>query len=276
MSILQLRFNKATLPSGYIAVDKGDTVPPWWDANPATTASKTRTKSNWYHDATPSPRTPDIFVNHRSSDLRAMFQFGQDLPLYATAKFFSWRYELQNEKLHADGSVTATIVVHVDPSYSRHAQPSGAGIPITESMSVAGTQVFSYSGRSIDEFDKAASPATVSKTITIASKAEASGMDVVFHAHYTDGSHPDVNLTLGIKLYNPSPSTYKPMLEKVGGKWVRINDGGKNISVKRNGAWKTTPQEQLVKAGTVNPGTYHVYKHGTQWYQMPVPTHSTG
>lgn len=276
MTILALRFNKATLPAGYVAVDKGSSAPPWWDANSATTASKTRTKSNWYSDGSATSFS-DIFVNNRQSDLRVMFQYGQDKSAYATAKFFSWRYEITNEKIATNGTVTATVIVHIDPTFSRHAQPKGAGLPVVESMTVAGTQVFSFTGHTIDEFDKSASPLTVTKQVTIPAQTEASGLDVVFKVHYTDNSHPDVNLTLGTRLFNPSLSLYTPMMMKGDdGKWKILNDLKKAIHVKKDdGSWATVPQEPLADQDKVKPNAKHVYKTAEGWRQMPLPEGNT-
>lgn len=275
MSILQLRFNKATLPNGYIAIDKGNTTPAWFTSN---LDASTRVKSNWYRDTTPSPNTPDIFVNNRQSDLTTMFQYGQDIPAYATAKFFNWRYQITNEKVATNGTVTATVTIHVGPTYSRHAQPQGAGLPVIESMTVGGTQVFSFTGRTIDEFGKGSSPATVTKNVTIPAQSVASGLDVVFKVHYTDNSHPDVNLTLGTQLYNPSIATYRPMLLMDGGRWQLLNDyknPGKYIKLYSGGAWLNTGDDQLNKQDALNSGSKHTYYSPQGWRQMPLPEGGT-
>lgn len=274
MTILQLRFNKASLPNGYIAVDKGNTTPAWFTNN---LNASTGSKSNWYRDTTPSPKTPDIFVNNRQSDLTTMFQYGQDIPTYATAKFFNWRYEIQNEKVATDGTVTATIVIHIGPTYSKHAQPSGAGLPVIESMTVAGTQVFAFTGHTIDEFGQAPNPTTVTKQVKIPARTEAQGLDAIFKVHYTDNSHPDVNLTLGTRLFNPSVSLYTPMMLKGDdGKWKILNDINKAIRVKKDdGTWATVRQEPLADQDKVKPNANHVYKTAEGWRQMPLPEGNT-
>ena len=274
MTILQLRFNKASLPNGYIAVDKGNTTPAWFTSN---LNASTGSKSNWYRDTTPGPNTPDIFVNNRQSDLTTMFQYGQDIATFATAKFFNWRYEIQNEKVATDGTVTATIIIHIGPTYSRHAQPRGAGLHVIESMTVAGTQVFAFTGNTIDEFGQAPNPTTVTKQVKIPAQTEAQGLDVIFKVHYTDNSHPDVNLTLGTRLYNPSVSLYTPMMLKGdNGEWKILNDINKAIRVKKDdGTWATVPQEPLADQDKVKPGTYHIYKTAEGWRQMPLPEGNT-
>ena len=279
MSILQLRYNGATLPRGYKFADKGNILPPWWDANTGTGASKTRTKSNWYSDGT-NTSFSDIMVNNHQSDLHTFFQYGQNKPSYATAKFFSWRYEIKNEKVAPNGTVTATIIVHIDPAYSRHSNPTGAGFSVVESLKVGGTQVFAFTGHTIDEFDKTSNPLTVTKQVTIPAQTELAGLDVVFSVHYSNASeHPpaDVHLTLGTRLYNPSVSLYTPMMLKGDdGKWKILNDINKAIRLKKDdGTWATVPQEPLADQDKVKPNANHVYKTAEGWRQMPLPEGNT-
>ncbi|HEJ0567906.1 TPA: hypothetical protein SLS48_005528 [Klebsiella pneumoniae] len=272
MANLQIQYNRTTLPNGYILKDMGQARPNWARAGEGTIIGDAGQGINnlgaWWSQG--GTHVTDVFSSV-TSDGHSYVQYGQNVSIYATAKFFHFKYSIINEVLHDDGSVDADVVITVDNAVpARKTQYSTTGYNITNTLKISSNLIASYTGKSSDEYTLY--PATKSWTqhVMIPPRSYANALSIIFSTHYTNGEFPDLSIGAGANIFNPNYGLYTPMKLKVNGQWITLNNTAKKNKRKKNGSWVDIAQENLSSQNAVNTG-HNRRKKGGQYQQMPLP-----
>lgn len=270
MTTLQLNYNSKNLPNNYIKKDLSSQIPKWI-GNDGTIDGNLLSTNYWWKDNLTNPYV-DVFISNNS--FHTYTQYGQDVPIYATAKMFHFRYDITNEVINDDMSIDADVAVWADAVVSRKSSYSKNGYNITNKLTVAGKVIATYTGNSSDEYtntsNKGLKVIVYTGKIHVAPQAYAESIEMKFSTHYTNGEFPDLTIAVGATLYNPLSPLYTPMKLKVNGQWITLNDTAKKNKRKKNGSWVDIAQENLSSQNAVNTG-HNRRKKGGQYQQMPLP-----
>ena len=272
MASLQIQYNRTTLPNGYVLKDMGQARPKWANSSDGSiTGDNAHGISDindwWYQSGTP---VTDVFSSV-TSDGHSYVQYGQNVSIYATTKFFHFKYTITNEVLHDDGSVDADVVVTVDNAVpSRKTQFSTTGYTISNTLKIGSNVIASYNGKSSDSYTLIPDTKSWTQHVTIPPRGYANALSIIFSTHYTNGEFPDLSIGAGANIFNPNYGLYTPMKLKVNGQWVILNDTTRTNKIKKNGVWVDLAQESLSTQNAENTG-HARYKKGGKWLQMPKP-----
>lgn len=256
---LQKRFY---VSSNVVAINKGNVVPPW---------NGNYNKSNWWYDGLD---TTSYFYSISGDS--AYIQYGQNLGTvpWASARFFGETVSITSETPNDDGSITATVSVRPDFFAIRNtdfAAPTGFNIVYT--ISVNGTNVFNYTGSTIDEISQGSQGAVVFP-VRVEPEKETAASAMKVSIVYPNGEYPNSETTVGLSLYNPTPPTYKPNGVNLSGTFKKINQTNGFNQVRIGGVTEDISNESIATIGQ-NAGSNRVRVNGTTKQAYPYNDNGT-
>lgn len=251
---------RANFSSDWVVSNKGSAVPSWYSASGATMDTLVANTANWWHGG-----NTDFFYSINGHD--SYIQFGQDISVYASARFFSENIDFSNVVENADGSTSADVVLKIGHIAGRKTPSTIAGWSVVNTLTVHGTEVFRYTGNTMDSYGRDPSPTSVSMHVTVPPQSYSNDLILHWKSHYPNGDHSDLDADLGITLYNPTPPVYIPMSQRHSNKWHSLNPSG-HILIRKSGAWKNKSQEQIPTSMHENSGHNRI-RRSSKWLQLP-------
>lgn len=263
MTILQ---PKQVFGSQWVVGNKGSTVPAWYSTDGATFHSNIQDRSKWWGPEGSPGTYVDFYYSVNGN--HCYVQYGQDVPVYASARFFSEELIITNEVLNSDGSVDADVAIHIGFVGGHKTTASVAGWSVVSNLVVAGTTVYTFTGNTIDDTFGSAKPNVVNTHVHIPAQGTETSVVMKWNSHYPNGESADLSANVGLALFNPTPPTYVPMSIRKGGKWKALDAHNGFIKIRKSGTWVDKSEEQVPTSMHENTGHNRIRRSG-KWLQLP-------
>lgn len=257
---LQLRsYASADFPM----TEKGNSVPPWLIGN-GTAQWKIGETNTWYKTA--GNENMSYYINVVDNET-AFIQYGQNVPYWASARFWSEAVTLSNEQPQPDGSIKVHVSVKPRFFAGRQNDFSSAGFPVEYTIKVHGQTVYTFNGNTIDSFTQG-SKDPVDFDITVKPQETYKGSAFEINVHYPGGQFKDNQTIVGITIYNPTPPTYRPFAIRKSGAFKDLNSNSGFIKIRKSGTYQDKSQENASTIRAVDTGHNRI-RSGGKWKQAP-------
>ena len=249
--------------SGTGVVNEGTGVAPWIAGGYA--------KTSWWYNGDPVNTNWFYSLNESVPDITgtAYIQYGQNIPPWASARFFTQAMHINSQTVNPDGSITANITTQLTSWAGRITDYAAAvGYAVQYTVSLNNVVVATFNGSTIDEFTYGAFPAQTFNVNVPPTTGTTSVTSMHIHVHYPNGEYPDQDDYVGFSLYNPNPPTYIPGSIWDGTKWKSLNSSPQGTLKIWNGtSWEDHSQHQLADIGVANKGFARIW-NGSAWVQQ--------
>lgn len=242
--------------SGYAAIDMPN--PPGWADNDV------NTKSKWYY----SSQDNAFFLYHLENNNKFYVQVGMNRSDFASARFVTETYDILNEHLNEDGSVSADIKITLSPFSGRRTDYAGSGASVKMTMYLGTTVIGSFTGNSANPVDIGASPNPITVHVTVGPQETADNTQLKIHYEYPNGEYQNSTITLGGVIYNPTPPNYVPMAIRKSNNWKSLNKNHGFIQIRKGGTWQDKSKENNNTKRQANHGHNRIRRSGA-WLQLP-------
>lgn len=255
MGILQLKPNFKGA-SGYAAIEMPS--PPGWADNDV------NTKSKWYY----SSQENAFFLYHLENNKKFYIQIGMNRSDFASARFITETYDILNEHLNEDGSVSADIKITLSPFSGRLTNYAGGGVLVKMTMSFGDTVIGVYTGNTANPVDVRVNPNPITVHVKLAPQERAENTQLKFHYEYPNGNYTNSTMTLGGTIYNPTPPNYVPMAIRKSNNWKSLNKNHGFIQIRKGGTWQDKSKENKKTERQANHGHNRI-RRSSSWLQLP-------
>ena len=262
--------------SGNLKINNKTPQTPGWDNSSGTNILNTMNDySKWWNDGTTPPNDPDAFYsvvsNNPDGIIRTYTQYGQDTSIWASSKAIKMTYQISNEVINDDNSITFNLTINVYGA-SHITQNPGAGVSVTNTVKLGSSVLLNRSGNTKDSYviQPSGNP-YVFNNITIQPRSSFSLGQLSYSSVFPNHEYADQTINLASNLFNPLYAYYIPLKVKSGGNWNVVNNSSTgHIKIKRNGAWETVDGSRYDTQNQPNTGKTR-YKSGGNWLQSPLP-----
>ena len=262
--------------SGNLRINNKTPQTPVWDNSSGSSILSTMDNySSWWNDGTTPPNDPNAFYSVVSSNpdgiIRTYTQYGQNTSIWASAKAIKMTYQISNEVINDDNSITLNLTINVYGA-SHITQNTGAGVAVINTIKLGSTVLLNRSGNTKDNYviQPSGNP-YVFNNITIQPRSYFSLGQLSYSSVFPNHEYADQMINLGANIFNPLYAYYIPLKVKSGGNWNIVNNSSTgNIKVKRDGAWVTVDGNRYDTQNQPNTG-HTRYKSGGNWLQSPLP-----
>lgn len=254
MSILQLKpaFSGST---GYNSVAMSS-VPAW-------SSGGVDNKSNWWL----TQGSSDFFLYHVQG-LTYYTQIGMNRSDFASARFLTETYEILDEHLNDDGSVSANIKITLSPFRGRQTDYAGSGVRVHTQLFFGSEKIGDFQGMTNQPSDINASPNPITIPITLGPQETAENTKLKITYTYPNGEYQNSTMTIGGVVYNPTPPNYKPMSIRKSGSYKSLNKNNGFIRIRKSGSYVDKATESKATQLQVNKGHNRIRRSGS-WLQLP-------
>lgn len=254
MSILQVKpaFGGS---SGYSSVNMGN-VPAW-------ASGGVDSKSNWWY----SNGDSDFFL-YSIHGLTYYTQVGMNRSDFASARFLTETYEILNEHLNDDGSVSAEIKITLSTYSGRRTDYAGAGVQVHTELFFGSSKIGDYHGNTAEPSDIHTSPNPITIPITIGPQETAENTKLKISYTYPNGEYINSTMYLGGVVYNPTPPNYKPMAIRKSGTYKSLNKNNGFIRIRKSGIYVDKATESKATQLQAGHGHNRIRRSGS-WLQLP-------
>lgn len=254
MSILKLKqaFSGST---GYNSVAMSST-PKW-------SSGGVDNKSNWWYTSGSS----DFFLYHIEG-LTYYTQIGMNRSDFASARFLSETYEILDEHLNEDGSVSANIRITLSPFRGRQTDFAGSGVRVHTQLYFGSSKIGDFQGRTNQPTDINLSPNPITIPIKLGPQETAENTKFKITYTYPDGEYSNSTMTVGGAVYNPTPPNYKPMSIRKGGNYKSLDKNNGFIRIRKNGSYVDKATESKATQLQADKGHNRIRRSGS-WLQLP-------
>src|SRR5699024_4112050 len=131
MANIELEFVSSI--SGRVAINKGSTVPPWFNNED--------TYSRWYDD------NASYFYNMLEGSTNTLYiQYGRNFEGWGSGRFFVQEVQILSENEKTDGSIDVTVRARLVRFRQRRTEMTGTPFDVNYRLSVLGNVVYTYNG----------------------------------------------------------------------------------------------------------------------------------
>lgn len=254
MSILQVKpaFSGS---SGYSAVNMNN-IPPWHSGG-------IDNKNNWWY----TNGNNDFFL-YSISGLTYYTQVGMNRSDFASARFLTETYEILNERLNEDGSVSADIKISLSTYSGRRTDYAGAGVQVHTQLYFGNSKIGDFQGMTNEPSDIHASPNPITIPITIGPQETAENTKLKISYTYPNGEYTNSVMYLGGVVYNPTPPNYKPMSIRKNGVYKSLDKNNGFIKIRKSNSYVDKTTESKGTQLQSNKGHNRIRRSGS-WLQLP-------
>lgn len=255
MGILQLKpsFKGG---SGYAAIAMPS--PPGWADNDV------NTKSKWYY----SSQDNAFFLYHLEKNKKFYVQVGMNRNDFASARFVTETYDILNEHLNEDGSVSADIKITLSPLSGRRTDYAGGGVSVKMTMYFGDTVIGGYTGNTANPVDVGSNPNPITVHVKLGPQETAENTQLKLHYEYPNGEYTNSTMTLGGAIYNPTLPNYVPMAIRKSNNWKSLNKNHGFITIRKEGTWQDKSKENKNTERQANQGHNRI-RRSSSWLQLP-------
>lgn len=208
--------------------NKGTSLPPWNASSRSAIASLVSNTSNWWSDS-----SSDVFysIQNSGNNFDVEFQYGQNLQIWASAKFIKYSYGISNEVINADNSITFDLTISFLGVVSNKTSYSKAGVSVVNKLYLGTQTIMSRSGNTIDNFQVAVNNDNpiVFKKITLSPRSSFNAAQLQWGSQYPNHEYTDAILNIGMLIFNPLYSWYVPMITRKNRAWLPLNGNAGKI-----------------------------------------------
>lgn len=253
MTTIEKVFHVSTSMSGII--NKGSEVPKWKD---------NFNVSNWWYNG--NQNTNYFYSTNGDS---TFIQYGQNLSNYfwASSRFFGQTVTILNEEEQTDGSISGTVRVTPDFFSGRrteYARPTGYAVEY--SIKIHNEVIYTFKGQTIDEFTNGKGK-SVEFDFNVKPEETYTDTCLEINIRYPNGEYENSRTRVGIALKNPNKPSYRPMAIRKSGVMVSLNSKSGFLKIRKSGAFKDIPLQNIADSGKENKGTSRARKSG-KWLQQ--------
>lgn len=257
--VLQLKPNFGTGSSHPVGEVSG--TPGWYSENLGSFTALISDYSKWW-----SSNDKDFLYSLVGNV--GFIQYGTNRSDFASARFTWEKVTWSNEHVDDNGYCSANVHVELGFFGGHKTSMSAAGYSVTNSLVFNGQTVASHSGNTIDNYVITPNPRSFDFTVNIPPEGYATNMNIEYRSHYPNGEVADASLTVGFRLYNPTPPVYIPMAARKGGSWKSLNANNGHILIRKSGSWVNKSKENFNTQRQENTGHNRI-RRGGKWLQMP-------
>lgn len=235
----------------YISASKnvknmGSMIPPWVG---------NYNKNNWWSDGLTAT---DYFYSISGDSL--YIQYGQNISLWATSKFFGQTVSIDNETVNDDGSINVEVTVTPNFFASRLTDfVATTGVRVKWTVKVNNNVVYTFDGLTNEEFTKGAVTAQRFKA-KVMPQETFTGTALTLEVRYPNGEYKDSSITTGFSLFNPNLETFRPWAIRKSGTFKTLDKSSGFLNKRKGGAWQPIPKMMLNQQGAANKGTSRIRK----------------
>ncbi|MGX7211721.1 hypothetical protein [Enterococcus innesii] len=235
--------------SSAVVRNMGNVVPAW---------SGNYTRSNWWHDGLTAT---DYFYSINNNSL--FLQYGQNISLWATSKFFGQTVVIESETENANGSITATVSVTPNFFASRStAFAAATGVSVRWTIRVNNVVVYTFNGLTNAEFTNG-NAATQRFTVTVDPQQTYTGTALTLEVQYPNGEFNNSTVTTGFSLFNPNPISFRPWGIRKSNIFRTLDQDSGFFNIRKSGTWQEVPKMGFNQQGVANQGTSRIRKSNT-------------
>lgn len=255
---------KFYVSSSFPVTNKGTAIPPWIH-DYGTPDYGFSGPSSWYK--TPGNEDMSYYYNLVNND-KMFLQYGQNAQMWASARFFIEQVKIKNEVNESNGDISADVEILPQVFAGRKSEyAASVGYNVNYSVVMAGQEVYTFTGKTIDEFTQGQKP-MISQHIRV--KPQDTYTGAAFHVtiKYPNHEFEDNTTVVGFGIYNPTPPTYRPFAIRKSGNWKDLNNNNGFIRIRKTNNWTDKSQENSNTIRNANTGHNRVRKNG-KWLQAP-------
>lgn len=208
--------------------NKGTSLPPWNASSRSDIASLVSNISNWWSDS-----HTDAFYSSQNigNNFDVEFQYGQNLQIWASAKFIKYSYSISNEIINPDNSITFDLTMSFLGVVSNKTTFAKTGVSVKNRLYLGSQVIMARDGNTIDNYQISVNgdnPITF-KNITLAPRSTLNTKQLQWGSQYPNHEYPDAIINIGMLIYNPLYVMYTPMITRKNRAWIPLNGNAGKI-----------------------------------------------